>query len=129
MLVAAVLFRLSRQAFDWLVGEIEERFNAAIANPGEAIGTVAAQSIGEPTTQVCGVYLRSMPVPEACLYRLLCLKAFASGRECLPWQACEMLMAHPVLYSATNMLVSNGMSAFVPRFKCCALHLLSCCHR
>ena len=35
------------------MGEIEERFNAAIANPGEAIGTVAAQSIGEPTTQVC----------------------------------------------------------------------------
>jgi DNA-directed RNA polymerase II subunit RPB1 len=46
--------RLSRQAFDWLVGEIEERFNAALANPGEAIGTVAAQSIGEPTTQVSG---------------------------------------------------------------------------
>ncbi|KAF8072459.1 NRPB1 [Scenedesmus sp. PABB004] len=45
-------YRLSRQAFDWLVGEIEERFNAAIANPGEAIGTVAAQSIGEPTTQM-----------------------------------------------------------------------------
>jgi DNA-directed RNA polymerase II subunit RPB1 len=44
--------RLNRQAFDWLVGEIEERFNAAIANSGEAIGTVAAQSIGEPTTQV-----------------------------------------------------------------------------
>lgn len=44
--------RLNRQAFDWLVGEIEERFNAAIANCGEAIGTVAAQSIGEPTTQV-----------------------------------------------------------------------------
>jgi hypothetical protein len=47
-----LLCRLSRQAFDWLVGEIEERFNAALANPGEAIGTVAAQSIGEPTTQV-----------------------------------------------------------------------------
>lgn len=44
--------RLSRQAFDWLVGEIEERFNAAIASPGEAIGTIAAQSIGEPTTQM-----------------------------------------------------------------------------
>lgn len=51
--VAAILLcRLNRQAFDWLVGEVEERFNAAIANPGEAIGTVAAQSIGEPTTQV-----------------------------------------------------------------------------
>jgi hypothetical protein len=60
-LVSACLFctsphRLSRQAFDWLVGEIEERFNAALANPGEAIGTVAAQSIGEPTTQVRGTW-------------------------------------------------------------------------
>ncbi|KAF6257604.1 hypothetical protein COO60DRAFT_1622218 [Scenedesmus sp. NREL 46B-D3] len=45
-------YKLSRQAFDWLVGEVEERFNAALANPGEAIGTVAAQSIGEPTTQM-----------------------------------------------------------------------------
>eukprot|EP00879_Flechtneria_rotunda_P006150 GHRR01006467.1.p1 GENE.GHRR01006467.1~~GHRR01006467.1.p1 ORF type:complete len:1335 (+),score=429.51 GHRR01006467.1:359-4363(+) len=45
-------YKLSRQAFDWLVGEVEERFNAAIASPGEAIGTVAAQSIGEPTTQM-----------------------------------------------------------------------------
>jgi hypothetical protein len=44
--------RLNHAAFDWLLGEIEMRFNAAIASPGEAIGTVAAQSIGEPTTQV-----------------------------------------------------------------------------
>lgn len=37
-----------------MVGEIERRFNVALANCGEAIGTVAAQSIGEPTTQVRG---------------------------------------------------------------------------
>jgi hypothetical protein len=35
-----------------MVGEIDRRFNLALANCGEAIGTVAAQSIGEPTTQV-----------------------------------------------------------------------------
>lgn len=45
-------YRLTQEAFDWLVGEIETRFNQALANPGEAIGTVAAQSIGEPTTQM-----------------------------------------------------------------------------
>ena len=39
--------RLTRAAFDWVVGEIEERFQQARANCGEAIGTVAAQSIGE----------------------------------------------------------------------------------
>jgi DNA-directed RNA polymerase II subunit RPB1 len=40
------------QAFDWLLGEVEVRFNQALANCGECIGTVAAQSIGEPTTQM-----------------------------------------------------------------------------
>jgi hypothetical protein len=41
-----------RQAFDWLLGEVEVRFNQALSNSGENIGTVAAQSIGEPTTQM-----------------------------------------------------------------------------
>ena len=44
--------RLSPDAFEWLVGEIEARFFAAVAHPGEVVGTVAAQSIGEPTTQM-----------------------------------------------------------------------------
>lgn len=34
------------------IGEVETRFNMAMANPGEMIGTVAAQSLGEPTTQM-----------------------------------------------------------------------------
>lgn len=45
-------YRLTSEAFDWLVGEIETRFHRAVAFPGEMIGTVAAQSIGEPTTQM-----------------------------------------------------------------------------
>ena len=44
--------RLDERAFNWLVGEVETRFVQALANLGEAVGTVAAQSIGEPTTQV-----------------------------------------------------------------------------
>jgi DNA-directed RNA polymerase II subunit RPB1 len=43
---------LNRSAFLWVVGEVEERFKQAIAVPGEMIGTVAAQSIGEPATQM-----------------------------------------------------------------------------
>ena len=43
---------LSKEAFEWLVGEIDARFQQARANPGEGIGTLAAQSIGEPTTQM-----------------------------------------------------------------------------
>ena len=44
--------RLSGAAFDWLAGEVEARFFRALAFPGENVGTVAAQSIGEPTTQM-----------------------------------------------------------------------------
>jgi DNA-directed RNA polymerase II subunit RPB1 len=53
-------YKLSREAFDWLLGEVEARFNQAQANPGECVGTVAAQSLGEPTTQVSAkVYLQT----------------------------------------------------------------------
>lgn len=44
--------RLSRAAFAWLMGEIETRFFSAIVPPGEMVGTLAAQSIGEPATQM-----------------------------------------------------------------------------
>ena len=45
-------YKLSQRAFDVVVGEIEAKFNLAIAFAGEMVGTVAAQSIGEPTTQM-----------------------------------------------------------------------------
>lgn len=43
---------LNRQAFDWVLGEVEAKFNASLAAPGEMCGTLAAQSIGEPATQM-----------------------------------------------------------------------------
>ncbi|KAL4260389.1 DNA-directed RNA polymerase subunit [Pleurotus pulmonarius] len=43
---------LTREAFDWVLGEVEAKFNLSIANPGEMCGTLAAQSIGEPATQM-----------------------------------------------------------------------------
>ncbi|KAL4452229.1 hypothetical protein ABPG75_007891 [Micractinium tetrahymenae] len=45
-------YKLSRAAWHWLTGEVETRFMNAMAAPGEVVGTVAAQSIGEPTTQM-----------------------------------------------------------------------------
>ena len=45
-------FRLSAAALDWAVGEVETRFNVAKVNPGEMAGVLAAQSIGEPATQM-----------------------------------------------------------------------------
>jgi DNA-directed RNA polymerase II subunit RPB1 len=45
-------YRLSDDAFGWVCTEVEARFAASLAAPGEVVGTVAAQSIGEPTTQM-----------------------------------------------------------------------------
>lgn len=45
-------YHLTREAFDWVLGEVESKFNQAVANPGEMCGTLAAQSIGEPATQM-----------------------------------------------------------------------------
>mmetsp|Transcript_15235 Transcript_15235/g.35010 ORF Transcript_15235/g.35010 Transcript_15235/m.35010 type:complete len:1631 (-) Transcript_15235:547-5439(-) len=44
--------RLSPQAFDWLLGEIQDRFLQHRVQPGEMVGALAAQSIGEPATQM-----------------------------------------------------------------------------
>ncbi|KAK3854868.1 hypothetical protein Pcinc_038689 [Petrolisthes cinctipes] len=44
--------RLTAEAFNWLIGEIETRFSQAIACPGEMVGALAAQSLGEPATQM-----------------------------------------------------------------------------
>jgi DNA-directed RNA polymerase II subunit RPB1 len=44
--------KLSKNSFQWLLGEIESRFNQSIAQPGEMVGAIGAQSIGEPATQM-----------------------------------------------------------------------------
>ena len=44
--------RLSEAAFRWILGEIKSRFFQAIVRPGEMVGNIAAQSIGEPATQM-----------------------------------------------------------------------------
>ena len=43
---------LNREAFEWVLGEVEAKFNQSLAAPGEMCGTLAAQSIGEPATQM-----------------------------------------------------------------------------
>ena len=45
-------YHLTSSSFDWLLGEIESRFLHSIAHPGESVGAIAAQSIGEPATQM-----------------------------------------------------------------------------
>lgn len=45
-------FRLSAEAFEWLLGEIETRFQQSHVHPGEMVGALGAQSLGEPATQM-----------------------------------------------------------------------------
>ncbi|CAG8470140.1 13405_t:CDS:2 [Ambispora gerdemannii] len=45
-------YHLNSKAFKWLVGEIQHRFQNSLVAPGEMVGTIAAQSIGEPATQM-----------------------------------------------------------------------------
>lgn len=44
--------RLSKEMFDELLREIRFKYIRARVDPGEMVGTLAAQSIGEPTTQL-----------------------------------------------------------------------------
>ena len=50
--VVLVEHHLNKEVFDWVCGEIETKFNQSIVNAGEMCGVLAAQSIGEPATQM-----------------------------------------------------------------------------
>ena len=45
-------YRLNKSAFHWVLGEVRQRFNSAQIPPGEMVGCIAAQSMGEPATQM-----------------------------------------------------------------------------
>jgi len=48
----ALKSRLNKLAFDHVIGELQSRFSRALVSPGEMVGVLAAQSIGEPATQM-----------------------------------------------------------------------------
>jgi len=43
---------MSKSAFDLVILKIKRRFYDSIAQPSEMVGIIAAQSIGEPSTQL-----------------------------------------------------------------------------
>ena len=45
-------YHLNKIAFNHILGEVESRFTRSLVNPGEMVGVLAAQSIGEPATQM-----------------------------------------------------------------------------
>ena len=44
--------KFNRMAFDYLIANIQMQFEKALVEPGEMVGPIAAQSIGEPATQM-----------------------------------------------------------------------------
>lgn len=73
-------YRFTRVAFDYVIQTIRARFYEALAHPGEMVGVVAAQSIGEPTTQLCVVGSSSVIVrkPDGEMYKGA-IKDFVDG--------------------------------------------------
>lgn len=45
-------YSMSKKALDYVLGELQDRFLKAAVAPGEMVGVLAAQSIGEPATQM-----------------------------------------------------------------------------
>ncbi len=45
-------YKYNRVAFDYVINQVKHRFYDSIAHPSEMVGVVAAQSIGEPATQM-----------------------------------------------------------------------------
>lgn len=45
-------YKLSSDAFSYLIDEIRERYQISLVHPGEMVGSIAAQSIGETLTQM-----------------------------------------------------------------------------
>lgn len=45
-------YKLDEKSFKYILGEIEDRFRQSMVHPGEMIGPIAAQSIGETVTQM-----------------------------------------------------------------------------
>ncbi len=46
-------YRISRLGWEWLLEETKRLYHRGVVDAGEMVGTLAAQSIGEPTTQMC----------------------------------------------------------------------------
>ena len=42
--------RLNQQSLDWILGEVQSKFQQSLVHPGEMVGSIAAQGLGEPAT-------------------------------------------------------------------------------
>lgn len=45
-------YKMNRRGFDWALKKVEDKFYRGLIDPAESVGVLAAQSIGEPATQM-----------------------------------------------------------------------------
>ena len=84
-------YRLAPAAWRALLDEVERRFARALVHPGENVGILAAQSIGEPATQMTLRTVRSPspPLPRGCP----CTHTYTLSRVVIPCALCAVLCA------------------------------------
>ena len=80
-----VKHRLGTEAIQWVCDMVWKQYNAALAEPGEMVGTLGASSIGAPCTQMTLVSLHELSqnhpdLPPACLYNRIRSTRPASSR-------------------------------------------------
>lgn len=101
-------YKLTREAFMWLLGEIEQRFYLAQSHSGDCVGTVAAQSLGEPTTQVgarCGSAgaRRKKAGTQLGVARV----DYACGRDGDVWCGCAWTLTRGVASAAAGLFFAS----------------------
>ena len=93
-------FHLNREALKWVLGEVEAKFNQSVANPGEMCGTLAAQSIGEPATQMTfhytGVSSKNGTLGVPCLKEITNIKTPSLSVYLVPELARDPVLAKNV---------------------------------
>ncbi|KAL2311876.1 DNA-directed RNA polymerase II subunit rpb1 [Schizosaccharomyces pombe] len=115
-------YRLNKVAFEWIMGEVEARFQQAVVSPGEMVGTLAAQSIGEPATQMtlntfhyAGVSSKNVTLGVPRLKEILNvaknIKTPSLTIYLMPWIAANMDLAKNVQTQIEHTTLSTVTSA------------------
>jgi DNA-directed RNA polymerase, beta'' subunit/160 kD subunit len=58
-------YKFNKQHFDTIINEITSNFNKNMAEPGENVGVVAAQSLGEPSSQLSCIKSTHVRISES----------------------------------------------------------------
>ena len=45
-------YKLNKESFKWIINEVCKEYRKSLVHPGEMVGTISAQSIGQPATQM-----------------------------------------------------------------------------